>query len=124
MNFLRCTNKYCFFRKVQPVYARGFTGSKPDSRINRKPFSNGKSRWVNYYNPLFHRDSCAVGVKVTRGASKVPKGLNVTPAYVKLEREVEKIEKLERIFQSSTVQLHIRPPFLIEHGEVGKFFPT
>ena len=34
------------------------------------------------------------------------------------------MERFERIFQNSTSQLHIRPPFLMEHGEVGKFFPT
>ena len=37
-------------------------------------------------------------------------------------REVGKIEKSESIFQSSTFQLYIRPPFSMEHGEVGKFF--
>ena len=28
------------------------------------------------------------------------------------------IEKLERIFQNSTFQLHIPPAFLMDHGEV------
>ena len=41
-------------------------------------------------------------------------------AYVYLERQVRKIEKLE-FFQNATFQLHIRLPFLVEHGDLPNF---